>query len=142
MMSICRDIETYCPNAVFLNYTNPMAMLCRAMQGQSKVNVTGLCHSVQGTAMMLANWIGAPFHEIEYTCGGINHQAFYLDFRWNGKDAYPLIREAVEKPEIYQQELVRKTCLTAAVWKCRYWHRKAGWRKSPSVSCRIIWQYW
>ena len=63
MLDICRDIEEYCPNAIVLNYTNPMAMLCRAMQGQSKVNVTGLCHSVQGTASMLARWIGAPEEE-------------------------------------------------------------------------------
>jgi alpha-galactosidase len=107
MLDICRDIERYCPQAIFLNYTNPMAMLCRAMQGTSNVQVTGLCHSVQGTAHMLASWIGAPNDEITYTCAGINHQAFYLQFLWNGKDAYPLIREAVKKPEIYQKELVR-----------------------------------
>jgi alpha-galactosidase len=107
MLDICRDIERYCPNAVFLNYTNPMAMLCRAMQGQSKVNVTGLCHSVQGTAEMLANWIGAPMEEVTFLSAGINHQAWYLNFKWNGKDAYPLIREAVNKPEIYNAEQVR-----------------------------------
>ncbi len=107
MLDICRDIEKYCPQAIFLNYTNPMAMLCRAMQGQSKVQVTGLCHSVQGTAEMLAKWIGAPMEEVTYLSAGINHQAWYLDYRWKGQDAYPLIRAAVEKPEIYQQELVR-----------------------------------
>lgn len=108
MLDICKDIERYCPNAIFLNYTNPMAMLCRAMQGQSKVQVTGLCHSVQGTAGMLAKWIGAPMEEITYLCAGINHQAFYLEYKWNGKDAYPLIRKAItEKPEIYNEELVR-----------------------------------
>lgn len=107
MLDICRDIEKYCPDAIFLNYTNPMAMLVRAMQGQTKVNVTGLCHSVQGTAEMLAKWIGAPMDEITYTCAGINHTAFYLDYKWNGKDAYPLIREAVKKPEIYNEEIVR-----------------------------------
>ena len=107
MMDIVRDIEKYCPNAVFLNYTNPMAMLCRVMQSESKINVTGLCHSVQGTAKMLARWIGAPFEEITYTCAGVNHQAFYLDFLWNGKDAYPLIQQAIAKPEIYQEEIVR-----------------------------------
>ncbi|HBP38974.1 MAG TPA: alpha-glucosidase/alpha-galactosidase [Clostridiales bacterium] len=107
MLDICRDIERYCPQAIFLNYTNPMAMLCRAMQGQSKVQVTGLCHSVQGTAHMLAKWIGAPMEEVTYLSAGINHQAWYLDFRWNGQDAYPLIRAAVAKPEIYQQEIVR-----------------------------------
>lgn len=107
MLDICKDIEKYCPDAVFLNYTNPMAMLCRAMQGQSKVMVTGLCHSVQGTAEMLAKWIGAPMDEVTYLCAGINHQAWYLDFKWNGKDAYPLISEAVKKPEIYNYEIVR-----------------------------------
>jgi alpha-galactosidase len=108
MLDICRDIERYCPDAVFLNYTNPMAMLCRAMQGESHVQVTGLCHSVQGTAAMLAGWIGAPLEEITYRCAGINHQAFYLDYKWNGKDAYPLIREAVlNRPEIYNEEQVR-----------------------------------
>ncbi len=108
MLDICKDIERYCPNAIFLNYTNPMAMLCRAMQGQSKVQVTGLCHSVQGTADMLAKWIGAPMDEITYLCAGINHQAFYLEYKWNGKDAYPLIRKAItERPEVYNEEIVR-----------------------------------
>lgn len=108
MLDICRDIERYCPDAVFLNYTNPMAMLCRVMQGESRVKVTGLCHSVQGTAMMLAKWIGAPYEEITYTSAGINHQAWYLDFKWKGRDAYPLIKEAITtKPEIYNEEIVR-----------------------------------
>lgn len=108
MLDICKDIEKYCPNAIFLNYTNPMAMLCRAMQGEfPNLTISGLCHSVQGTAMQLARWIGAPMEEITYRCAGINHQAWYLDFKWNGKDAYPLIREAVKKPEIYNEEIVR-----------------------------------
>ena len=50
------------------------------MQSQSNVKVTGLCHSVQGTAEMLARWIGAPMNEITYLCAGINHQAFYLTY--------------------------------------------------------------
>lgn len=107
MLEICRDIERFCPEAIFLNYTNPMAMLCRAMQGQSKVKVTGLCHSVQGTAEMLARWIAAPLEQITYLCAGINHQAWYLKYQWNGKDAYPLIREALKKPGIYNEEIVR-----------------------------------
>jgi len=108
MMDLCKDIERYCPNAIFLNYTNPMAMLCRAMQGRfPQIKVTGLCHSVQGTAEMLARWIGAPMSEITFLCAGINHQAWYLQYKRNGKDAYPQIREAVKKPEIYNEELVR-----------------------------------
>jgi len=107
MVSIVKDMERYCPNAVLLNYTNPMAMLCRAIQRVSDIPVTGLCHSVQGTAEMLARWIGAPMSEITYTCAGINHQAWYLKYDWNGKDAYPLICKAMEKPEIYNEEIVR-----------------------------------
>jgi alpha-galactosidase len=107
MVGIIKDMERYCPNAVMLNYTNPMVMLCRAMQRASTIPLVGLCHSVQGTAEMLAEWIGAPMSEITYTCAGINHQAWYLEFKRNGKDVYPDIRAAVEKPEIYQKELVR-----------------------------------
>ena len=107
LLDICKDIESCCPDAVFLNYTNPMAMLIRAMQGQSKVKVTGLCHSVQGTIDRIARWIGVPAKEMTYLCAGINHQAFFLDLRWNGKDAYPLLSEAVKRPEVYNEEIVR-----------------------------------
>jgi alpha-galactosidase len=107
MVSIVKDMERYCPNAIMLNYTNPMAMLCRALQRESDIPVTGLCHSVQGTAEMLAEWIGAPMSEITYTCAGINHQAWYLKYDWNGKDAYPLIRQAMQRPEVYNEEMVR-----------------------------------
>jgi alpha-galactosidase len=107
MIGIVKDMEKYCPDAILLNYTNPMAMLCRAMQRESFIKLTGLCHSVQGTAMMLAHWISAPYNEITYTCAGINHQAWYTKFEWNGKDAYPLIRKAVEDPKIYNEEIVR-----------------------------------
>jgi alpha-galactosidase len=108
MLDIQKDIERYCPEAIVLNYTNPMAMLCRAMQEKPGMSVTGLCHSVQGTAEMLARWIGAPMDEVDYLCAGINHQAWYLEYRWKGKDAYPLIRKVIlERPEIYNEEQVR-----------------------------------
>jgi alpha-galactosidase len=107
MIGICRDMEQLCPRAILLNYTNPMAMLCRAMQRESRLKITGLCHSVQGTAEMLARWIGAPEDEIDYLCAGINHQAWYLQFRWRGEDAYPLLREAVKREQIYREETVR-----------------------------------
>ena len=108
MLSIAKDMEKYCPDATMLNYTNPMAMLCRTMLGETSIQLTGLCHSVQGTAEMLARWIGAPMDEVTYTCAGINHMAWYLKYEWKGEDAYPLIRKAVsEQPEVYNQEIVR-----------------------------------
>jgi len=107
MLDICQDIERYCPDAILLNYTNPMAMLCRAMQRKTHLKVTGLCHSVQGTAQMLAGWINTPMEQITYVCAGINHQAWYIEFKKNGKDAYPLIRKALNKKKNYNEEIVR-----------------------------------
>ncbi len=114
MVGIARDMERYCPDATMLNYTNPMVLLCRAMQRETNIQLTGLCHSVQGTAEMLARWIGAPMSEVTYTCAGINHMAWYLKYEWNGKDAYPLIRQAItERPEVYNEELVRNEMFLA-----------------------------
>ncbi len=107
MIDIARDIEQVAPRAILLNYTNPMAMLCRALQRETKVTVTGLCHSVQGTAMMLARWIGVPYGEIDYVCAGINHQAWYLTFSRRGEDLYPRLRAAIERPEVSHEEIVR-----------------------------------
>lgn len=107
MLEICRDIEKYCPQAVFLNYTNPMSMLCKAMQTYSKVEVTGLCHSVQGTVSMLADWLHIPADEIDYLCEGVNHQAFYLKLERGGVDLYPALREKIKDPEYYNKEQVR-----------------------------------
>jgi len=108
MLDICADIARLCPQAIFLNYTNPMAMLCRIMQGQfPQLTISGLCHSVQGTAEMLAGWIDADIKDITYTCAGLNHQAFYLDFKHKGQDAYPALKAAMEKPEIFDTERIR-----------------------------------
>lgn len=108
MLEICKDIEKYCPNAVFLNYTNPMAMLCGAMQKYTNVQVTGLCHSVQGTIKMLSEWLDIPKDEVTYLCKGVNHQAFYTVLEHNGEDLYPKLRKLVEEnEEIYNKEQVR-----------------------------------
>ena len=108
MLEICADIEKYCPSAVFLNYTNPMAMLCGAMQRYSGVEVTGLCHSVQGTIKLLAKWLDIPREEIDYKCMGVNHQAFYTLLKHKGVDLYPRLRELVStNEEIYNTEQVR-----------------------------------
>lgn len=114
MVSIVKDMEECCPDAILLTYTNPMAMLCRAMQRESFIKVSGLCHSVQGTASMLADWIKADMADVTYTCAGINHQAFYLDYKVKGKDAYPRIRKAVTaNKKIYNAEPVRNEMFLA-----------------------------
>jgi len=113
MVGICRDMEELCPQALLLNYTNPMAMLCRAMQRESRIVSSGLCHSVQGTAGMLAHWIGAPMEEIHYVCAGINHLSWFVRFEWNGEDAYPLIRKAMRRQAVRNEEQVRNEMFLA-----------------------------
>lgn len=107
MLDICKDMERICPNAFMLNYTNPMAMLCKAMQTFTNVDVTGLCHSVQGTSEMLAEWAGVAYEDVSYTCAGINHLAFFTEFKRGDEDLYPIIKSEVLKSEIYNKEKVR-----------------------------------
>lgn len=107
MLEIVRDIEELCPDAIVLNYTNPMAMLCSYLQAQTDISITGLCHSVQGTAEMLARWMEIKPEELDYTCVGINHQAFYLELTHNGEDMYPALFEAIKRPEVANEEQVR-----------------------------------
>ncbi|HEV2107742.1 MAG TPA: hypothetical protein VGR16_05725, partial [Thermomicrobiales bacterium] len=68
MLDIARDMEQVCPDALFLNYVNPMAMLCWAVGRATTIKTVGLCHSVQGTARELANDLGVPLTEIDYRC--------------------------------------------------------------------------
>ena len=107
LLDICHDIERICPKAVVLNYTNPMAMLCKAMQTYTKVDVTGLCHSVQGTSKMLAEWAGVEYESLKYTCVGVNHMAFFTELKSNETDLYPILQEKIETEEYYNKEKVR-----------------------------------
>jgi len=107
LLDICKDMEEVCPDVQFLNYSNPMAILCWAIARASKIHTVGLCHSVQGTAEQLADDIGVPFHEINYLCAGINHMAFYLKFEQHGEDLYPLIQKVIDEGRIPDWNRVR-----------------------------------
>jgi len=114
MLEICRDMERLCPHAILLNYTNPMAMLCHAMQRRSFIKLSGLCHSVQGTAAMLARWVGLKPQELDYVCAGINHLSWYLKLEHKGRDLYPKLRRVVQTdPKVYNAELVRNEMFLA-----------------------------
>ena len=91
MVDICRDMEELCPTALLLNYSNPMAINCWAMSEATSIATVGLCHGVPGTAHVLAELIGAPPEEITYWTAGINHMAWFLQLKWKGEDAYPLL---------------------------------------------------
>jgi alpha-galactosidase len=101
LLDICRDMEELCPDAWLINYTNPMAINSWAISDYSRIKNVGLCHSVQHTATELAKYIGVPYEEISFWTAGINHMAWFLDFRWRGEDAYPILRERFKDPEVY-----------------------------------------
>ncbi len=107
MLDMCRDMEEVCPGVTFLNYVNPMAMNTWAVLQATKIKTVGLCHSVQGTAGQLAQYMGIPAAELTYRCAGINHLAFYLELEHKGQDAYPLLREAAQREEIWRCDPVR-----------------------------------
>jgi alpha-galactosidase len=101
ILEICRDMEKLCPDALLLNYCNPMAIICCAVNDDTKIKCVGLCPNPTNLAEYLAQYIGAPFEEITYWVAGINHFSWYLQFNWRGKDAYPLLREKFKDPEVY-----------------------------------------
>ena len=114
MLDLCKDMEELCPNAIMLNYTNPMAMLCNAMQRTSFIQSTGLCHSVQGTSRMIANWVGVKPEKMTYLCAGINHMAWFLKLEHNGRDLYSKLKRVVsENKEVYNHEQVRNEMFLA-----------------------------
>jgi len=91
LLDVCRDLEDLSPDALLLNYVNPMAMLCWAAAEASSIRTVGLCHSVQGTAAQLADDLGLP--NVDYEVAGINHVAFFLRLEHEGEDLYPRLRE-------------------------------------------------
>lgn len=100
MLDFAKDMEEVCPNAWFLNYSNPMAMLTGAMLKASSIKTVGLCHSVQGCVPGLLNTldIGIKPEDTQWKIAGINHQAWLLEVTEKGKDLYPAIKKkALEK---------------------------------------------
>ena len=107
LIDLCDDLDEVAPDAMLLNYVNPMAANCWAASEATGRPLVGLCHSVQGTSEMLAEWAGVPYGEVSFLCAGINHQSFFLEFRRGKEDLYPRLWEAIQKPEIYGTEPVR-----------------------------------
>ena len=106
-LAICRDMEELCPDALLLNYTNPMAMLTWLHSAASKIANVGLCHSVQGTSHELARYLGVPYAELTYQVAGINHQAWFLKLRHGKEDLYPRLRACLDDPETLGRDRVR-----------------------------------
>jgi len=107
ILDIAEDIEELCPEAVVLNYTNPMSIICWVAKELYPLKFYGLCHSVQNTARELSTYLGIPRKEIYYWVAGINHQAWFLELSRNGEDLYPLLAEKAQDPEIVKKDTTR-----------------------------------
>jgi alpha-galactosidase len=107
LIDLCHQLDQFAPEALLLNYVNPMAANCWAVDIATGRPHIGLCHSVQGTSEMLARWLEVPYEQINFRCGGINHQAFFLEFRRGTEDLYPRLWEVIDREAIYGEEPVR-----------------------------------
>ena len=100
LLDIAKDIMEICPKALWLQYVNPMCSNMIAINNSfPEIKTLGLCHSVQGTAQMLADDLGEEINDIEYLCAGINHMAFYQKFekKSNSVDLYPRLKNLADK---------------------------------------------
>lgn len=106
-LEILADIERLCPNALIINYTNPMSIMTLGATRAVRMPFVGLCHSVQSTSKQLAGWLNVPYNELVWKCGGINHMAWFTELKHRGRDLYPALRAAMQKPDIYEQDPAR-----------------------------------
>jgi len=103
LLDIATDVMEISPNAIWLQYVNPMCANMIAINNSfPEIKTLGLCHSVQGTAEMLAKDLGENIKDIDYLCVGINHMAFYQKFEKkingsNNEDLYPRLKDLAEK---------------------------------------------
>ena len=100
LLDIAKDIMEICPKALWLQYVNPMCSNMIAINNSfPEIKTLGLCHSVQGTAEMLAEDLGEKIEDIDYVCAGINHMAFYQKFqkKSNNEDLYPRLKILADK---------------------------------------------
>ena len=97
MVDIARDVLELAPDALFFNYSNPMAVICRAVHKATGANMIGLCHGVQHVAEIIAEFLEEPFKDLGYTAIGINHLTWFTKVSLRGEDAMPRLRALAEK---------------------------------------------
>ncbi|TDF97185.1 alpha-glucosidase/alpha-galactosidase [Paenibacillus piri] len=108
LLDLAKDMRELAPNALLLNYSNPMAMNTWALRRAGGIKAVGLCHGVQGGHKQIATALGLPQEEVDFICAGINHQTWYVQVTHQGKDMLPYLLEAFENhPELSKSEPCR-----------------------------------
>jgi alpha-galactosidase len=107
VLGVARDMVDVCPDAWLLNYTNPLAIVVRAVAEASPIPVVGLCHSVFWTIDTLAGYLGLPRDEIDAESAGVNHHAFLLRLEHRGRDLYPDLGRFIDAGKTPDGNLVR-----------------------------------
>ncbi|HWO53854.1 MAG TPA: alpha-glucosidase/alpha-galactosidase [Paenibacillus cookii] len=108
MLDFAKDMQEVCPDALFLNYTNPMAVLTNVMNTVGGIQTVGLCHSVQVCVPHLFESLGMDPTGVKAKIAGINHMAWLLEVSKDGVDLYPEIkRRAAEKQKEKHHDMVR-----------------------------------
>ena len=116
LWELCADMTELCPDAVMLQYVNPMAINCWAIKERfPHIKMVGLCHSVPNTVFELTHDLDIPMDDVRYRVAGINHVAFFLNFEqrvagggW--RDLYPELRRKFASGEIPKENPVRPRC--------------------------------
>ncbi len=106
-LAILKDTERLAPDALVMNFTNPMSITCLTGLRASSLPIVGLCHSIPHTAETLAEYLGIPPGDLKYRAAGVNHLSWLVDLTYQGEDVYPRLREAMNDPEIYEQDPIR-----------------------------------
>ena len=104
-VDIAKDVANLCPNAFFVNYSNPLTPNCRAIRRAVGIPVVGLCHGVAHVEQYLADFCGIPRSEVSSLAVGVNHLTFFLELRWKGRDAWPLAKARLEQERKNTQKL-------------------------------------
>ncbi len=167
LLEILRDMEDVCPNALLMNYANPLAPLVWAASQVSEIRTVGLCYGVTYTVSQLAGYLGigtwvehpstpelweellfaAVPEDLEFSFGGINHLCWVLEARYNGEDMQPAIRQLPENKKVYAADGVRCEMLKAFGYWCteNHWHCTdyvPYFRKNPEMIDRFLPQRW
>jgi alpha-galactosidase len=102
MLEFAEDMQEVCPDALFLNYTNPMSILTHVMNTIGGIRTIGLCHSVQNCVPRLLNTLGMSNKNVSWKIAGINHMAWLLEVTQGGQDLYPEIKRRAEEKQAEQ----------------------------------------